>query len=128
MFSVTCSASCSNYCSKYLGKLMEWNGTDNDHVTVRKCSGLPQLQLQSKSSYRTRDTAQSHVIGNGGARFCVSNAHCMDCYSEGLTAKYRHIFNICYFKCRWAKSTSKKRCKSMHTAISIKVPMRQFFL
>ena len=40
------------------------------------------------------------MIGNGGNIFCVSNAHCIECYFEGLTAIYRHILIICYLNAR----------------------------
>ena len=45
------------------------------------------------------------MIGNGGDIFCVSNAHCIQRYLEGLTAIYRHIhfiyvIYICYFALR----------------------------
>ena len=55
------------------------------------------------SQNRTRDIAHFHVIGNGGDRFCVSNAHCIERYFEGLTAIYRQ---------GWAKSTSKNVAKA----------------
>jgi hypothetical protein len=40
----------------------------------------------------TRDTAHFHVIINGGNTLCVSIAHCIECYFEGLTTIYRHIY------------------------------------
>ena len=52
---------------------------------------------------QTRDTAHFHVIGNGGDIFCVSNAHCIERYFEGLTAIFRHILIIliiCYLNAR----------------------------
>jgi hypothetical protein len=45
----------------------------------------------------TRDTAYFHVIGNGGDRFCVSNAHCIERYFEGLTDIYRDLFLVLLF-------------------------------
>ena len=56
---------------------MEWNRTQS-----HDCSELFWLPQ--------RDTAHFHLIGNEDNRFCVSNAHCIECYFEGLTAIYRH--------------------------------------
>ena len=54
------------------------------------------------------------MIGNGGDIFCVSNAHCIGRYFEGLTAIFRHILIICYLNAMqgWAKSTSKNVAKA----------------
>ena len=71
-------------------------------------------QSHDCSDEQTRDTAHFHVIGNGGNRFCVSNAHCIDCYFEGLTAIYRHIstYYMLFERQGWAKSTRKNVAKS----------------
>ena len=48
---------------------------------------LPRFSTRG-SQNTTRDTAHFHVIGNGGDRLCVSSAHCIECYFEGLTAMF----------------------------------------
>jgi hypothetical protein len=65
-------------------------------MTVLNCFDYPDFRV---GAART-DTAHFHVIGNGGDRFSVSNAHCIECYFEGLTAIYRHIVIICYLNAR----------------------------
>ena len=44
-------------------------------MIVLNCSDY--LDFRVGEPEQTRDTAYFHVIGNGGDRFGVSNAHCM---------------------------------------------------
>jgi hypothetical protein len=67
-------------------------------MTVLNCSDYPNFRVGQPE--QTRDTAHFHVIGNGGDIFCVSNAHCVERYFEGLTAIFRHIPIICYLNAR----------------------------
>jgi hypothetical protein len=92
-----------------------WNGTEDSHMTVLNCSDYPDFRVVAARTDTchcpfSRDwkwrrhiilciqctlhsTAHFHAIGNGGdILFCVSNAHCIECYFEGLTAIYRHIY------------------------------------
>jgi hypothetical protein len=67
-------------------------------MTVLNCSDYPDFRV---GAART-DTAYFYVIGKGGDIFCVSNAHCIQRYFEGLTAIYLHMLiiyaiYICYF-------------------------------
>jgi hypothetical protein len=43
------------------------------------------------------------MTGNGGDIFCVSNAHCIERYFEGLTCTYYMLFE----RQGWAKSSKK---------------------
>ena len=59
----------------------EWNGTEDSHMTVLNCFDLLSLTtpiFEWGQPEQTRNTAYFHVIGNGGNRFCVSNAHCIE--------------------------------------------------
>jgi hypothetical protein len=58
-----------------------WFGTEDIHMTVLNCFDLLSLTtpiFEEGQPEQTRNTAYFHVIGNGGNRFCVSNAHCIE--------------------------------------------------
>jgi hypothetical protein len=93
---------------RIFGTLMAWNRRQS-----HDCSELFWFSSMG-SQKRTRDTAHFHVIGNGGDRFCVSNACTLHRVLFWRVNRYisTYTYYMLFERQGWEKSTSKNVAKT----------------